>query len=77
MAATIIGLRPSRSEIALDTTSDTANAAVEIDNARLLCAALSANSCNNNGISGCTQYSSAKHEKPPKNMARLLRLKSA
>jgi hypothetical protein len=77
IAATISGLRPRRSDIALDATSDKASAAVDTDSTMLLCAALSANSWDNNGIRGCTQYSSAKQEKPPKNMARLLRLNSA
>jgi hypothetical protein len=43
----------------------------------LLCAAVNANWRDSKGISGCTQYSRAKQEKPPKNKARLLRLKAA
>lgn len=71
-AATIKGLRPNRSEMALDATSETAIAAVASDKDRLLCAGVRANSWDSSGIRGCTQYSSAKQEKPPKNMARLV-----
>src|SRR5450830_365189 len=72
----MMGLRPMRSDTIEDSSSDTASAPVEIDSDRLLWAGVSANSCASSGISGCTQYSSAKQEKPPKNRARLLRLKS-
>ncbi|GJI95682.1 hypothetical protein RugamoR57_24000 [Duganella caerulea] len=65
-----------RSDSALDATSDTASAPVDTDSTMLLCAALSANSCDNTGIKGCTLYSNANAEKPPKNSARLLRLNS-
>jgi hypothetical protein len=60
----------------LDNTSEIASVPVATDSDRLLCAGVSPNSSDSSGISGCTQYSKAKQEKPPKNNARLLRLNS-
>jgi hypothetical protein len=71
-APTIRGLRPRRSEMALDASSETAIAAVASDKDKLLCAGVSANALDSSGIKGCTQYNNAKQEKPPKNMARLV-----
>ena len=63
-----------RSDTTLLNSSDSASAAVDTDSARLLWAGVSVNWCASSGISGCTQYSRAKVEKPPNTIARLMRL---
>ncbi|MNU00972.1 hypothetical protein D3C72_2442300 [compost metagenome] len=54
-AATITGLRPTRSEMGPVTSRPMASMPVATDRIRLLCAALIENSWENNGIIGCTQ----------------------
>ena len=50
-----------------------ASSKVDTDSTRLVCAGVRPKSCASNGISGCTQYSSEKVEKPAANSARLAR----
>ncbi len=62
-------LRPSRSEAMPIGISDTATPMVAADTAQLAPAASTPKLVENNGSSGCTQYSSAKVAKPQQNRA--------
>ncbi len=73
-AATITGLRPSRSDIGPVISKPNASIAVDTDRIRLLCAALMANSWDSAGIIGCTQYNKANVAKPPQNSASTVRM---
>ena len=53
--ATITGFLPQASESELATSIEKASSPVVTDSERLLAAAPSPNSCENSGISGCTQ----------------------
>src|SRR5579864_1835735 len=70
---TITDFRPHASESAPAIRTDAARKAVVSESERLLVAALTPNSREKTGSSGCTQYSSAKVEKPAENNARLVR----
>lgn len=73
-AATITGLRPTRSEIGPVISKPKASMPVATERIRLLCAALMEYSSDSNGIIGCTQYSRAKVAKPPQNSASTVRM---
>ena len=74
---TMTRLRPKISENAPAPIIATASTALATDSERLATAGETANSRANTGISGCTLYSSAKVEKPPRNKGPVTRQNAA
>jgi hypothetical protein len=74
---TITGFRPHASESEPAIKTDAARKPVVRESERLLSAALTPNSRENTGSNGCTQYRSAKVEKPAENSARFVRRNAA
>src|ERR1700754_993689 len=71
--ASMLGLRPTATEIAPANSIATAMTPVVSDNDKLLLVASTLNARENAGISGCTQYNRPNVAKPDENKARLVR----